>query len=224
MYLKKSLRAAGIVSCLLFLSLCASGQGMYGFEAGLGKSTTANSYTTPVLTGYYLAKLNRTFYLGVALNYERYSFLHKYNPASPAYGDILSIRQKSSYVLLSPKLDVGIGYRKYWHAFVSFGAGMLLSGNQVTNKYDSYITTPPVYVGNDTSSHYTSYDLPVLISRYSFGVSRRISTGGFWNIMLSAAYSYIPTNLTTHGPALRTNYFSFTVGVMHKYPMVLVEY
>ncbi len=225
MYLRKNRRAEGIlVSCFLFVAFHSAAQGMYGFEGGLGKSTTARAYTTPAFSGYYLSKLSRTFYLGAALNYERYSFLNNYNPVSPSYGDIISIRQKSSYVILSPKLDVGIGYRKYWHVFASFGAGMLLSGNQVTNKYDHYSTLPPVYTANDTVSHYTSYDLPVLLSRYSFGVARRISTGGYWNIMLSAAYSYIPTNLTTHGPALRTNYFAFTIGIMHKYPMVLVEY
>ncbi len=225
MLLKDSRGVRGILFIVfLFFALNSSAQGMFGFDAGLGRSTTGRSYTTPAFTGYFLAKLTRTFYLGGAISYERYSFLNKYNAASASSLNILNIRQKSSYVFFTPRLDVGIGYRKYWHTFFSFGPGLLAEGYQVTNKYTSYYTTPPINTSHDTTSFFTTSDLPVLVSRYTIGVSRRIPTDRYWNIMISAEYSNIPTNLSTQGPALRTNYFAITVGIMHKYPMVLVEY
>lgn len=213
---------AGIISLLFLLPLRTHAQGMYGAEAGAGKATTGKSVKTLTLKGYWEGRLSRSFYLGASLLYERYSFTKSYNLS--AGGDIISIQQKSAYVFLSPTLDWGIGYRKYWHLHVSVGPGLLAGGSQFTNLYTPYLTTPSITTKYDTVAHYTSSNLPILATRISIGFSERIPTRRFWNIMLTQEFGYIPSNLTTHGPNLRTNYFAFTVGIMHKYPMTFVEY
>jgi hypothetical protein len=199
---------------------------MFGVEGGVGKATIGKSYLTPTIEGYYLKKITRSFYVGATLSYQRYSFLYKSGIPTSVAGDgsIVSIRQRSGYVFASPTADFGIGYRKYIHVYASFGAGLLAEGRQLTNRIQQYQTTPPVTSAYDTTAYYTSNSLPLLISRYSLGITERIPTSGYWNIMLSQEFSYIPNNLTTEGPHLKTNYFAFTVGIMHKYPMVFVEY
>lgn len=212
-----------IIIVLLISTFSCTAQGMFGAEAGLGKATTAKSYITPAFKGYYLTKLSRSFYVGGTINFERYSFLEKYNTGSIQYGDVISIRNKSSFVFFSPTIDWGLGYRKYVHIHFAMGAGLLAGGRQVTNMYEPYSTVAPVYTAADTTGLSTSYNLPVLASRFALGVSERIHTSGYWNIMLTQEFSYVPTNLTTHGPNLKTNYIAFTIGIMHKYPMVLIE-
>ena len=220
------MRRITLVFLISFFALHSFAQGMYGFEGGLGKATAGKNYTTPAFSSYLLKCFSRSFYLGGALTYQRYSFLDKYagSSLSPAYSNIISIRNKSSYVLLSPKADFGIGYRKYVHVYASFGLGMLLGGKQTANISGTYQAAPPATTGTDTSSISTSGNLPILISRYNMGASWRIPTMRYWNIIISTEYNIIPTNLTIHGPALKTNYFCFTVGIMHKYPLVFVEY
>lgn len=216
-----------ILAIALCLFACYSfSQGMYGFEAGFGKATIGKAYLTPVVTGYYLKKLTRTFYVGGAITHQRYSFYYNYNKARTSlnYDDVISIRNKSSYLLFSPKIDLGIGYRKYIHLFTTFGAGILMGGKQYSYKLSPYQTTPTGTTATDTSMVTTSGDMPNLISRYSLGASGRIPTGRYWNIMVSAEYCVVPTSLSPRSPGLKTNYFCLTVGIMHKYPMTFVEY
>lgn len=210
---------------LTLFSLQAQAQGMYGFDVGLGKATLGKSYSTPVVSGYYLKKLSRTFYLGVAVAHQRYSFSYNYNKASSSlnYDEAISVRSKSSYLFASPKFDVGIGYRKYLHFFGTFGPGLLLGGNQVSYTLKPYQTLPSGTTATDTAGIITSGDVPRLISRYSMGASWRIPTGRYWNIMLSAEYNVIPSSLNNND-ALKTNFLCFTIGIMHKYPMTFVEY
>jgi hypothetical protein len=223
-FLKPAMKQFILLTFFSFFALGCFAQGMYGFEFGIGKASISKSYVTPEFTGYCLVKLSRTFYLGGAMSYERYSFDHSYNQSSANVvpGEVISIKQKSSYLFFTPKVDVGIGYRKYYHVFASFGPGILLSGKQWSNKIEPYVN-PSGSTTMDTTAIYTANNLPVLVSRYTIGASRRIPTNRYFNLMVSAEYSYIPTNLTTHGPALKTNYFCITIGVMHKYPMVVIE-
>jgi len=216
-----------VLAIILCFFTCPSfSQGMYGFEAGLGRATLGRAYTTPVLSGYVLMKLSRSFYLGAALSHQRYSFYYDYKkPAgSLNYDDVISIRNKSSYLLFTPKIDFGIGYRKYLHLFATFGPGLLMGGRQISYTLTPYQTLPTGTTATDTSARYTSGDMPNFISRYTLGASWRIPTGRYWNIMAGAECSVIPTSLTRYGPGLKTNYFCLTVGIMHKYPMAFVEY
>jgi hypothetical protein len=217
----------GILTTLLFLfSVHAYSQGLYGIEAGLDKATISKSKVAPAFEGYYMKRFTRSIYMGASLSFQRYSFVYtdkSLTPGNVQFGDVLSIAQKCSYLFLTPKFDLGIGYRKYWHASVAFGPGILLGGQQYTDKYEPFWTAPAPY-GKDTTTFITGNSIPVIRAQWRLGISRRITTFGFWNIMVSADYTYIPGNISTGKPNLQTNAFCFTIGAMHKYPQVFVEY
>ncbi|MFI5196376.1 MAG: hypothetical protein ACHQD8_04740 [Chitinophagales bacterium] len=214
------------VILLSFFSASSFSQGMYGFGLGLGYTTSYHSYITPAFEGYYLWKLTPHIYAGGSLFLQRYSFLYdmKVDPAHVNYYDIISIRQKSSYLFFSPKIDFGIGYRKYVHISLSGGIGVIMAGKQWSNEYAPLLATAGGNIGADTSAVNTSYNIPRVIYRAGLGVSERIPTYGFFNVMLSLEFSYLPANLNNTSPNFYTNYLSFTVGLMHKYPQVIKEY
>src|SRR5436190_24105678 len=102
------MKPALLAVAFLLLALPSFSQGMYGFTAGIGKGTISKSYTTPAFSVYCLAKLSRTFYLGGAISYERYSFNHNFGTTNATFGDVININQKSPYTFCTPVLDVGI--------------------------------------------------------------------------------------------------------------------
>jgi hypothetical protein len=213
-----------LVMLLYCFTMHSYAQGMYGFEGGIGKALSYKSYYTPAFTGYYLLKISRTIYFGGALNFQRYSFLDNLHPSSPAVGDVISIRQKSSYLFFSPKLDLGIGYYKYFHVHLLYGVGVYTGGQQATGKYEpALITTSGNPYGQDTATFNTTFNIPTLIFNYGIGISERIPTHGYFSVVLSQDFSVIPGKLSKGGTNLNTNYFSFTIGVTHKYPMVALE-
>lgn len=218
------------IMLIAFLSCCTIScfsQGMYGVDAGVGKVTSYQSYKTPAFAAYFLTKINRSIYCGGSLNYQRYSFLYSSDvaPSAVTYGDVLNTRLKSSYLFFSPKIDFGIGYRKYLHLNFSVGAGVFMGGSEWTNKYEQYFILPAATsFRSDTALYNTSYNIPNLVFRYAAGLSERIPTRHFWNIVLSQEFSYLARKLNYGGPNLKTNYIAFTVGIMHKYPQVAIEY
>jgi hypothetical protein len=215
---------------LVFLTILPASNlfawGMYGFYGGVGMPTAYKGYKTFTAEGYFLKKLMEDVYGGGAISYQSYSFLNDLGKDinSANYGDMLSIRHKSSYLFLRPKLDVGIGYRQYVHLNVSAGPGFLMGGSQYHNKAEPFWVTPTGATGKDIVSFNVSYNIPSVVMRYTFGVSERIPTHGYWNIMLSQEFSYIPTDFDKNGTGLHSHYISFTVGIMHKYPQAFVEY
>ncbi len=202
-------------------------QGMYGAQMGVGFNTGGyHSKITPAIEAYYLHKIIPGLYAGASVFFQRYSLLNEVSTAgSLAYGDVVSVSQKSSYIFLSPKIDYGIDYRKYLHVYATFGLGVFAGGRQWSNTHSPYWTplggTP---YGADTVAVNTSYNIPNVIMRYGFGFSERIPTGGYWNITLSQEYGGMPGGLSDGPYPFKTSYFCFTVGIMHKYPMVFVEY
>ncbi len=212
---------------LSLFSLPAFSQGMYGVEGGFGMNTSYKPYLTPTLKGYLMTRINRHLYVGGQMSIERYSF--QYNSFIPLqqveFGDILTIRQKSTYLLFAPKLDIGLGYRKYVHINLTVGGGILMGGSQWTNKYEPYWTTPGGGAfGKDTVGHNTLFNIPNLLLRYGVGISERIPTKGYWSVVLSQDFGILPQNFSNDNPILHTSYFCITAGVMHKYRQVLVEY
>jgi hypothetical protein len=161
-------------------------------------------------------------YLGGALSFQRYSFLYNSGVAAANYGDLISIRQTSNYLFFSPKIDLGIGYRKYVHLFFLAGPGIYMGGRQTTNRNEPAWTTPGNF-GADTTSFTTTNNIPNIIFRTALGVSERIPTYRYFNIIVSEAFSYLPGHISNGSPNLQTNCFSITVGVMHKYPQVTLD-
>jgi hypothetical protein len=218
------------VILVVLLSFCSipsfSQSGMYGANVGLGYTTSYRSHITGTIEGYHLWRLTQHIYAGGSLSVQRYSFVDEIKPDASTinYGDLISIRQYCSYLFFSPKIDFGIGYRNRVHITLAAGAGVLLSGRQWYNEYVPFVATPSGSYGADTSVVNTSYNIPSVIYRAGVGVSERIPTHGFFNILLSQELSIIPNNLSHHGPALNTSYISFTVGFTHKYPQVYSKY
>lgn len=212
---------------LLFcVSTCSYAQGMFGAHAGLGYTSGYQSSITPAIEAYYLHKITHRIYAGGALFLQRYALTAAQTTNSPiAYGDIIAIRQKSSFLFIDPKIDYGIGYRKFIHVFATFGPGIFMGGRQWSDTHKPYWTPPGgVPFGADTIAVNTTYNIPSVVMRFGFGVMERIPTHRYWNITLSQEVGFMPGGISKGNPALQTPYISFQVGVMHKYPHVFVEY
>ena len=208
------------VILLSFLTIPSFSQGMYGFGIGVGYTNAYHSYITPAFEGYHLWKVTEHLYMGGDLALQRYSFLYDMPAATNIqYGDVVSIRQKASYLFLSPEIDIGIGYRKYIHVNISSGAGVIMSGKQWSNEYAPRLATAGGNIGADTAAINTSFNVPRVVYRAGAGISERIPTHRYFNIMLSQEFTYVASNLDKTFPEMHTSYFSFTVGIMHKYPV-----
>ena len=216
-----------LITLLSSFATVALSQGMFGFQAGMGFGTGYTSKKTLAVEGYYLKKLSPRIYVGGSIFFQRYSFLNTIvkDTANLTYGETLSVSQKSSYLFFCPKIDFGFGYHKYIHAALSFGPGLYLGGNQYTTQFQPFWTnTSGSSYGADTISYNTSYNVPKVIYRLGVGISERIPTLRYWSIILSQEFSYIPGYISEGSPKLNTAYISFQVGIMHKYPLVFVEY
>lgn len=216
-----------LLSLLLPMLLCAAayGQGMFGASAGLGIPTGFKNKNT--LTGevYYLHKITQRLYIGATAMYQRYSLMQNFDVQTNNYGDILDVRQKSTYIYLSPKADFGIGYRKYLHVFASAGIGFYAGGKQYSDTHVPYWTPPGgVPYGSDTIGVNTSYNIPSVLPRFGFGFMERIPTHRYWHITLMQEFSLLAGNASEGNPPMKINYISFGIGIMHKYPMVRVDY
>jgi len=217
---------------LLSLLLCVTttysfSQAIFGFDGGLGKTTSYKSYLTPELQAYVLGRISPHIYAGGAVGFERFSFLYNANvaPVASNFGDIISIRHKSSYFFFYPKLDIGLGYRKYVHINLSVGGGIYMGGSEFTNRYAQIFTTPSaVSFRSDTAGFNTTYNTPTLMLQYGLGVSERLPTEGYWNIIISQNFGYLPKAFDKTESGLKTNYISLSVGIMHNNQRVLVDY
>lgn len=210
-----------------FVSFVSFSQGMFGCQAGLGFGTAYKAKKTLATEGYYLQQIFPRIYMGGSIFYQRYSFQNTIinDTFNLHYGDIISVNQKSAYLFLCPKIDMGFGFHKYIHASIAFGPGLFLGGNQYTNQFQPFWTnTSGVNYGRDTIATNTTYNIPKVIYRVAVGISERIPTHRYWNIMLSQEFSYLPGYISHGDPKMSTGYFSFQVGIMHKYPMKFVEY
>ena len=213
--------------CLFAAPVSFAQGGMYGFQAGIGYGTAYKSKITPAIEGYYLKRLTPRISIGGSIFFQKYSFQNTLikDTSNINYGDVMSINQKSAYLFFCPKLDFGFGYRKYIHASLAGGPGVYMGGKQSTNEFQPFWTTATGNnFGSDTISYNTTYNIPKVIFRTALGISERLPTYHYWNIIFSQEYSYIPGDISKGNPALSTGYFSFQVGIMHDYPQVFVEY
>jgi hypothetical protein len=220
----KRLAAALFLSFVSYFSFAQ--QGKYGFDLGLGYTTFQKSYITPAIQTYWLSRLSRTFYCGGAISFQRYSMQYSSNTSgsSVAFGDVLSIRQKSDYIFFTPRLEMGVGRHKHYFATLSLGPGIYAGGNQWTHQYEPlwYTTSGGAY-GVDTAFSNTSYNVPNILFRITAGLKQRIPTFRYWNIVISEELTMLPANLNKKGPEIKTNYLMLSVGIMHKYPSVAAE-
>ncbi len=213
--------AAAILFCLC--SQYSFAQGSYGFGMGIGSCTAPKARITPAFEGYHLWKLSARWYAGIHTSLERYSFLYEINPAFPNYGDAINIRQKSSFLYLTPRLDFGLGYRRHLHISLLAGPGVVMSAGQTTNTYEPLLRTPTANIGADTVGFRTSYNVPRIVYKAGVHITERISTHGYFNIALTQQVHYLFSELAKNVPSVSPIYFCFTVGLVHKYPQVWRE-
>ena len=64
-----------LVALLSFFAVSSFAQGMYGFEAGIGRALSYKPVNTPAVTGYHLWRLGGTVYFGGSLCFQKYSVL-----------------------------------------------------------------------------------------------------------------------------------------------------
>jgi hypothetical protein len=119
---------------------------------------------------------------------------------------------------------MGIGYRNLYHIHLSAGPGFYIGGGQWYDQWAPFWTSASGPYGEHIEAVNTTYNIKDIITRVTLGISERIPTLGYWNIMLSQEFTMLPTSLSKGGQALNVNYFSLTVGIMHKYPQTRVEY
>ncbi len=212
-----------ITALFILLGMNSYSQGQYGFIAGTGFTTSYSSHYTPTLDGYFLTRLTRSIYAGGALSFRRYSFEYSSGTGNPAYGDVLSITQKSSYLYFAPRIDLGVGYRKRFHFYFALGPGILLGGNKETSYYEPRYQHTGPSTGSDTLTANTNSSMRTLIFNYAVGVTYRLPLG-YWNVILSQEISYISSKLNYPGTNLNTSFLNLSVGLVHKYPQVTVEY
>jgi hypothetical protein len=200
--------------------------GMIGIQAGVGYTIGNKGYVTPTAEGYFLKKITYHFYAGGALSFQRYSLQKEFknDDASASYGDLLSIRQKSTYFFVCPKLDLGVGYRNYYHLYFAFGPGFYAGGGQWYYTREPQYTTSAGQVGSQTVATNTTYNVRNVVMRVTAGITERIPTLGVWSIVLSQEFTYLPGALTNGGESLHGSYLAITAGIMHKYPQVWVEH
>jgi hypothetical protein len=216
----------GLVA-LLFCSAAtpAVAQGIYGVQAGVGMTPGYDGRKTVAMEAYYLHKMAYHLYAGGSLFYQRYSIENPISTKGTAsYGDVIAIRQKSSYVFVSPKVDWAINYRSYFHLFATAGVGIRMGGRQWTDTHQPLWTTPlggPY--GADTVAVNTTYNLPGVITRFGFGIAERIPTSRFFSILLSQEVGFM-SGLSKGPYPIQAPYFAFQIGITHKYPQVFVEY
>ena len=209
---------------LLALGDSATAQGMFGFMGGAGYAHGRDGYkghVTPTFEGYYLGKLSRHFYAGGSISFQRYYLVKDMgvNVVTAGFGQPISIRQESNYLYLCAKADIGIGYRNLFHVLLAVGPGLNTGGQQFTTQ-----KMPLSHWGGYLLYDFeTSYNITNVVARATMGISERIPTHRYWNIMLSQEFTWTPTSLTKQGENSNTNYFACTVGIMHKYPHVRVQ-
>ncbi len=210
---------------LLFHSMASFSQGKYGFEAGVGYTTYNKSYLTTAFQVYWLGRLTHTFYFGGAIAFQRLSMKYSNNPSAASLdsGTIFNIRQKSDYLFFTPRIEMGIGRYKHLFVNLSMGPGIYLGGNQWTHENQPFSTSSVIGYIPDTVFINTSNNIQNLIFRFTGGFKQRFTTYSYWNIVVSEEFSYIPGKISRETPDFKTNYFTVTVGIMHKYPSTRFE-
>lgn len=203
---------------LLLMMDHAGAQGIYGFEGGVGSMTNYETFLSPTVEANYLKMVFPHVYLGGAIDWRAYNFTFHNNDnyyPDPNYGSIVYINHHSTYLFLSPMVDVSIGENQFIHLNATIGPGFYLFGGEQTTYLASNVPVLPIFNSESTSGNSNR-----VIYQYSYGITESIPTKGFWSIRLSQQYSVLGRDLNSNngiGPTFRSNFYSFTIGIAHYY-------
>ena len=223
---------------LLFANFC-SAQNLLGIQAGVGMCTahlSAPIIPTPQFEGYFLRTLSTHFAVGIAAGIDRYSFVQtNAQPGNTTYEGVLSIKQQSTYLCLSPKADFAIGKRRTIHAMISFGVDKLLVGAQSSdiNYRDTHYGSYAGYYTRLVNFEYTSTpDISKTVFVAKAGFTERVAHENRYSIFLFQEFSYLPGYLSKYEEQplyaiyvyryanqffLKNNYFSCGICITSEY-------
>ena len=209
-----------IVLVCLMIVLCqrVQAQGIYGFEAGGGKVSDYGNYYTPAFGASWFKMVLPHVYLGGLTEWHSYSFtdnnlMGQYN--DPLYGTILGINHHSTYLFLTPAIDISIGENQYIHLNANFGPGFYLYGSEEMTCQTNALTG-----ANGINKVNTTSNNNRVIYQYGYGLSEYIPTRGFWSIKLSQQWCVPQRDLNSNGgvgPSFRSNYVCFMIGIARYY-------
>ena len=226
-----------LILALLLLPLTFSGfaQSTIGIQAGVGATTSYLKPMTPTLNigGYFLEKQSTRVAFGGVLSIQKYSFTKNVGTTyNTAYGDILSISQKTSYLFLCPKIEFSIGKRQHLHAGFSVGPGVFVGGRQqddinYSSLHSSYPPSyPPAFI-RDSMQITANNNINKMILRAQLSFTEHIATNSSFGIFIFQDFSFISSYvsknalLSTVGNSnsllIRTNYVSCGIGFTNCY-------
>ncbi|NCX95364.1 MAG: hypothetical protein EBX41_02940 [Chitinophagia bacterium] len=201
------------------------GAGVPAFSNGAISESQLPTESTDVVFAsniHYLRKLagTKNWYWGGRAGFEQYAFDFKVTQADGVggiYGK--EVNHKSSYLLIGPTIDLGIGkYRQYLHVYSNVSIGFLLNATQNTREY--HLLNNPIPVSDLTRS--TDFYMNSVICRWAFGLKQHLPLGKMWQFTFNEYYSFMPFGdlsraTFTNGNNLHPGYFSIQAGVMHKF-------
>jgi len=215
-----------LLGVILTISLFqAKGQGIYALETGTGQVTSYNSYHTPAFEASVVKMVLPHISVGAAVDWRFYSFVYS-DPSvtyvDPNYGTLLTINHHSSYLFLSPIVDLSIGENQYIHLNFNIGPGIYLGGKENTLYETNALPGYPEFNNVNTSANNNK-----IVYQYSYGMSEYIPTKGFWSIKLSQQFGTLGRELNSNhnfAPVLSPGFFAFTVGIAHYYKPIYIKY
>lgn len=209
-----------ILSALLLGSTVTGfAQNRIGLEVGItaptfspGSGNPDNTYRhsadpKPTISAYYLRKIDRHVYLGMRFGVEAQSFYFSNTDSIR-----VDIFHKSTYLMVAPTLDLGLGPKQHIHIFFDLGMGFLTNANESTQEYAFGNNTNPTY-------SYNSQDrVATFIFRPGFGLKQHFRLAKNWHLTLKEGFSILANDLTRTANigGVHPGQLTLQMGVMRK--------
>ncbi len=213
--------------CLLAIRGYAQPRTFIGIYGGGGLALT-NNYDVAISGGLDFTRgiqnrLNwgfKLFYQQFGLGYDNEAYGAKDGVGNA--GAILN--NKSSFVFIAPKLDVGIRRMQNVHFYVDAGVGFKMSGTETLVKWDH---SNGANYGNYDSVVNTTPNITSMLIRVGAGLVEYLYTSKHWRFTFTEDFGFIPQNLsstasydnpsrTAYTPrSLAPEVFSIQIGLTH---------
>ena len=162
----------------------------------------------------------KLFYQGYGMGYDNEAYGAKRGIGNAG----AMVLNKSSYVFIAPKIDVGIRRQENIHFYVDAGVGFKMSGTETLRKWDrSYGAA----YGNYDSTINTTPNITSMVLRVGVGLIEYLYTSKHWRFTFTEDFGFIPQNISTtpnYDNPSRTPYtprslnpqvFSLQIGLTH---------
>jgi hypothetical protein len=225
----KRLLLAAFLSCFAVPGFSQEGTNtIFGLYGGAGMATSNNYNVAPSVGFSFIKGIHTRGFLGADLFYQTFSLYYDNEAHGATHGAGTAgaiVRNASSYVFITPKLEYGFGRYQHVHIYGSVGAGFKVGGYDSLRKFDhSYSSTGNP--NNYDSSLDQSKNMNSLLLRFSVGVKEYFSLGAHWRFTLTEDFGFIGSSLTKddltnpsrtpYTPrSLSPGYISLQIGIAH---------